>query len=342
MEVKASTADVICTCPLSYHFINRIPTHFANKRVLDEGPDVMFSVADMDPNDDTVEVIASQFFRKILSLHSISIGPKPKVTFRRVIDDRCGAAFSSVLADLDGLTKSLKSRSHNMPRVIDNGSTVVSLHNDDPFSHLLVTSHECSVGQDPETTSYGSEVKVGADSSVSSSYGQSKTDGGSLFAYRVPLGNDAWKTQHWKRSIIATGFKVQGQLSNMINPGAPGFCYTFFPTKDDYQRDKWSRPLIGLSGDCAESAYILRPIENSINSAAEDGSGDKSTKYVLMCEIKCKSTVGSLAIGYDNFYSEKAEQQSGYAKIYVPCYEQDKILVFALGSGEDEEIVDDW
>ena len=117
---------------------------------------------------------------------------------------------------------------------------------------------------------------------------------------------------------------------------APGFCYTFFPTKDgdDPQRKRtWTRPLIGISGDCAESAYILRPIESS------DG-GDKSTKYTLMCEIKCKSTVGSLAIGYDNFYSEVVEQQAGYAKIYVPCYEQDKVLVFALGSGED--IVDDW
>jgi hypothetical protein len=51
--------------------------------------------------------------------------------------------------------------------------------------------------------------------------------------------------------------------------------------------------------------------------------------------------VGSLAIGYDDFY-QSAEQQSGYAKIYVPCYEQDKVLVFSMGSGEDEDVVDDW
>jgi hypothetical protein len=98
--------------------------------------------------------------------------------------------------------------------------------------------------------------------------------------------------------------------------------------------------LIGLSGDCAESAYILRPIEGPLIECHD--TEDKSTKYSLMCEIKCKSTVGSLAIGYDNFYSSVAEQQSGYAKIYVPCYEQDKVLVFALGSGEGEEIADDW
>jgi hypothetical protein len=191
-------------------------------RVLDEGPDVMFNVADLDPTDDTVEVIASQFFSKKLSLHSIRRGTDPTVVFRRVIDDRCGSAFSSILADLDG-SKSMQQK-HATPKVVDNGSTVVSLKKGEPFSHLLVTSHECSVGQDQEKTNYGSEVTVGGSSSVSSLRDQSKIDGGSLFGYRVPSGRGAWKTQPWKRSVIATGFKVHGQLSNMINPG--GECAT--------------------------------------------------------------------------------------------------------------------
>ena len=101
---------------------------------------------------------------------------------------------------------------------------------------------------------------------------------------------------------------------------------------------KWHRPLIGLSGDCAESAYILRPVESTDNNM-DDEKIDRSTNYALMCEIKCKSTVGSLAIGYDDLYS--AEQQRGYAKIYVPCYEQDKVLVFSMGSGEDEYTEDE-
>lgn len=302
----------------------------------------MFNVADLDPTDDTIEVIASQFFSKKLTLHSIRKGSNPKVVFRRIIDDRCGSAFSSILANLDG-SKLSNQQSKTSPMVIDSGSTVVSLKRGEPFSHLLVTSHECSVGQDQETSHYESEVTVGGAAAASYSNGQTKIDGGSLFGYRVPAGKEAWKTQPWRRSVIATGFKVQGQLSNMINPGAPGFCYTFFPTKDGNECKpgrQWNRPLIGLSGDCAESAYILRPIENSQHTHLD--FEDSSTKYALMCEIKCKSTVGSMAIGYDNFYSEVAEQQSGYAKIYVPCYEQDKVLVFALGSGEGEEIVDDW
>jgi hypothetical protein len=309
-------------------------------RVLDEGPDVMFSVADLDPQDDTIEVIASQFFSKKLSLHSIKLGLDPKVTFRRVIDDRCGAAFSSVLADLDGLTTMQNAAYH--PLVVDSGSTVVSLKSNDAFSHLLVTSHECSYADNinDESSERGSATDTeDFESGVTSvpSTAQSKIDGGSLFAYRVPTGKDAWKSKPWSRSVIATGFKVQGQLSNMINPGAPGFVYVFFPTREGGigSDKKWHRPLIGLSGDCAESAYILRPIEEDVIDAGED----RSTKYALMCEIKCKSTVGSLAVGYDDFYT--TEQQSGYAKIYVPCYEQDKVLVFALGSGDDQDSIDD-
>ena len=52
-----------------------------------------------------------------------------------------------------------------------------------------------------------------------------------------------------------------------------------------------------------------------------------------MVEIKCKVTVGSIAIGYDNFCS--TDQESGYAKLYNPSYKKDKILVFGLGRGED-------
>ncbi|KAL7538159.1 hypothetical protein ACHAXR_008323 [Thalassiosira sp. AJA248-18] len=310
-------------------------------RVLDEGPDVMFSVADLDPSDDTIEIIASQFFGKKLSLHSLKIGPDPKIVFRRTIDERCGSAFSSILADLDGLAT--LGQLAGQPMVVDSGSTVISLKEGDAFSHLLVTSHECSYAESSGEVNAKAEEPSDFDSPTTTTTrtefnDQSKIDGGSLFAYRVPAGKGAWKTNSWPRSIIATGFKVQGQLNNMINPGAPGFCYTFFPTREGGvgSDKKWHRPLIGISGDCAESAYILRPTEG-----ANDMEGvDKSTNYALMCEIKCKSTVGSLAIGYDDLYS--APQESGYAKIYVPCYEQDKVLVFSMGNGEDQDTNDGW
>ena len=92
-----------------------------------------------------------------------------------------------------------------------------------------------------------------------------------------------------------------------------------------------SRPLIAIAGDCAESAYILRPVN-------DNRGDDPSANYAMMCEIECGATVGSIGVGYEDFCF--APQQSGYAKIYVPCYEKDKVLVFALGNGEDEDAND--
>ena len=201
---------------------------YYNYRVLDEGPDVMFSVADLDPLDDTIEIIASQFFSKKLSLHSLKIGSDPKIVFRRTIDDRCGAAFSSLLADLDGLAT--LDQTSNQPTVVDSGSTVVSLKNGDAFSHLLVTSHECSYAESSGEANSKSnnqdcpgEILSTHDSSTTATNDQSKIDGGSLFAYRIPAGKGAWKAKPWQRSVIATGFKVESQISNVS-----GMIYTSF------------------------------------------------------------------------------------------------------------------
>jgi hypothetical protein len=257
----------------------------------------MFSVADMDTSDDTIEVIASRFFDKKVTLHSIQKGQTPRIVFERTIDDNCGAAFSSLLANLDPGTS-------NPERIVLNsGSTVETLEDGDSFSHLLVTSHECSFQE-------GSEGDV--------------INGGSLFAYRVPHGRDAWKKEPWLRTAVVSDFTVKGQLSNAINPGAPGFVYAFHAREEEKGSSK--RPLIAIAGDCAESAYILRPI-------SRDGV-DPNAQYKMMCEIECGATVGSIGVGYDDFMH--AEQEKGYAKLYIPCYEKDKILVFAMGSGDDE------
>jgi hypothetical protein len=282
---------------------------------------VMFSVADLDTEDDSIEVLSSQFFGKRVTLHSIKRGARPRIEFERIIDDRCGSAFGSILADLDGSASSIGNE-HRC--VIDSGSTVGTVRMGDSFSHLLVTSHECSYAEDNTANGEVPEVKVGAASS----------DGGSLFAYRVPEGKTAWKTEPWVRTTVASGFRVHGQLNNMINPGAPGFVYTFHAKKEDVGSSK--QPMIAVAGDCAESAYIFRPDSGKSDNPTESVV-DTSTRYKLMVEIQCGATVGSIGIGYDDFNSA---EESGYANLYIPCYEKDKVLVFSLGSGE--EPVDDW
>jgi hypothetical protein len=302
------------------------------ERVLDEGPDVMFCVADMDQSDDTVEVISSQFFGKRVVLQSLRRGPSPEVVFRKVIDDSCGSAFGCALAELDGGASRLDAATRRA--VVDSGSTVCTLKPGDAFSHLLVTSHERKYASAKEAPSNRAVMSNGAANGESGS----DSDGGSLFAYRVPSGKGSWKTKPWHRSTIAAGFQVNGQLSNMINPGAPGFVYTFHPKLSDVGSTK--RPLIAVAGDCAESAYIFRPSVDgsSVDPGIDEVGSDEAAKYKPMLEIKCESTVGSIAIGYEDF--SPVAQESGYAKIFVPCFEKDKILVFALGSGEEED--DGW
>jgi hypothetical protein len=337
------------------------------ERVLATGPDVTFAVADMDPNDDTIEILASQFFDEKVTLHSIKRGATPEVTFSRVIDDKPGAAFGGILVDLDPMSSSAeesngKSPTVHRPRVVNSGSTIKSLSEGSSFSHFLVTSHEFDSNNRINSNDIGNNMMIteyqgGSNGKQNSS---SKVRGGSLLAYKVPRESiHAWKTEPWIRTTIASGFQVKQQIWNVINPGAPGFAYAFHAHEDDEAQGK--RPMIAVAGDCAESAYIFRPqqlqeIEGTVAGSLDDpnpkksgGKGannkdanivdnDPQAEYKLMCEIKCGATVGSIAVGYDDLCS--TEQESGYAKIYIPCFEKDKILVFALGSGEEEDIID--
>jgi len=321
--------------------------------VLSEGPDVMFNVVDMDESDDTVEVISSQFFGEKVTIKSIKRGPTPQVTFQRTIDDKCGKAFGCVVADLEeGSDQSINTAADPLqphPRVIDSGSTVETLIAGDTFSHLLVTSHECSFREENDSKrgflsnvnflkkkkgSGNEDDATTTTTTTTRQYGSRQsgapiTDGGSLFAYRVPKGKGKWKTDEWLRTSVATGFKVQGQLNNMINPGAPGFVYTFHARQQDKYGEHKRRPLIAVAGDCADSAYVFRPSRNTDGSDKQD----PSASYDLMTEIKCGSTVGSIGVGYGDFC--ETDPESDYAKLYIPCYENDKILVFGLGSGND-------
>ena len=313
------------------------------EHVLVTGPDVTFAVADMNPNDDTIEILASQFFDEKVTLHSIRRGVTPEVVFTRVIDDKPGAAFGGILADLDPLSAEEMERNPagaHRPLVVDSGSTIKALNEGSSFSHFLVTSHEFNTKNKIDNNNIGTNMMLNDSNGSAGGKKKSveKARGGSLLAYKVPRGsNDAWKTDPWVRTTIASGFQVKQQIWNVINPGAPGFVYAFHAHKDDQSQGK--RPMIAVAGDCAESAYIFRPqqsqeVEGNLAERLEDPQAD----YKLMCEIKCGATVGSIAVGYDDLCT--AEQESGYAKIYVPCFEKDKIFVFALGSGEEDDPIE--
>ena len=304
------------------------------ERVLTTGPDVMFAVADLDTSDDTIEVLASEFFNKQVTLTSIQCGTEPKVAMKKIIDDQSGQAFGCILANLNtGVAVTERT-------VVNAGSTVNCLQSGNFFSHLLVTSHECKYDDIEEFTEKGSgdakSTTVNGYDKIDAVAPSKNPEGGSLFAYCVPEGKNSWRTEPWQRTTVASGFKVRDKLNNMINPGAPGFVYTFYANLKD-ATEKVKRPLIAVAGDCAESAFIFRPsMENSEPSSANNNP----TNYKLMAEIQCEATVGSIGIGYNDFSS--VEQERGYAKLYIPCFEADKIMVFGLGSGEDDDETKSW
>ena len=95
--------------------------------------------------------------------------------------------------------------------------------------------------------------------------------------------------------------------------------------------------MIAIAGDCSESAYILQPIEYSTANKCSRGPVepfDDSTCYKLVCEIETGATVGSIGIGYGSF----GKSPAGIAKLYLPLFEKNKMLVFAL-SGAVETVV---
>lgn len=283
------------------------------EHVLGRGPDVMFAVADMNPKDNTIEVISSQFFGKQVVIQSIERGSSPRVIFERVIDADCSHAFSTVLANIDDSN----SGSDHKPRIIHDGSTVdIRSDNgaDQVFTHILISSHACR---------YDWEARTGGDS-------------GSVFAYRVPKGTEAWKTVPWQRETIASNFLVKNRLSSLINPGAPGFVYPFRMKSSTMHVSGRIRgsPLIAVAGDCSQSAYIYRPVHTR-NQSPTSKNG-----YEMMLEIECGATVGSIGIGSQSFlYPAGLTRSAGELTIlYIPLYEESRVLVFCLQETHKPEV----
>ena len=121
--------------------------------------------------------------------------------------------------------------------------------------------------------------------------------GGSLFSYQIPPN---WRTDPWIRTKVASGFPVAEQLGNLIHPGAPGFVYCFALGGQDY---------LAVAGDCAETVSIYH---------------SRCGSYERVVELQCGATVGSLAIGEDEFCG------SAGLTLYIPCFEKNKIVVFSM------------
>ena len=137
--------------------------------VIAQGPDVMFEVLDLDPDDQTLEIFAAEFFGRKLTMHSIMWDDRrnsPVVVERQVIDENLGQAYSVTVADLQG------EKSH----------LLVTTHEYEPDPTLDKTPFYWIPGTNSKWTYTSSPVPVGSRSIQNSN----STIGGSLFAYRIP------------------------------------------------------------------------------------------------------------------------------------------------------------
>ena len=179
--------------------------YIACLRILDEGPDVTFSVADLDAEDGTIEVIASHFLGECVSLHFIKLGKEtnnhiPRLLFCQVLDDNCGTLFRSLLANLNNNCSGVSDC--NQSFVIDSDSTRKTLKMSDKLSHLLVMIHECTsseVSNEAEDENHISNEKSKNNRKQEivnyDMYEKPiKPDNGSLFTYEITT---LWKTDMW-------------------------------------------------------------------------------------------------------------------------------------------------
>ncbi|EWM25070.1 hypothetical protein Naga_100098g15 [Nannochloropsis gaditana] len=338
--------------------------------VLAKGPDVMFDVADLDPTDDVLEVFASEFFSRRLSLHRIikgdwRTGRLPRVLTSEVLDDALGPAYSVVLADLRGQGRPshvlVSSHECQYEGLVEGGSVkeggrgsgrqtrderlrreaaayaegkeTEARRSKDPLGFSGAGPILESVGL---TGASGRALSDGVDGGREDTEGQdgagraadegAALNGGSLFAYEIPPD---WRQRAcWKRSTLATGFHVKNW--GQINPGAPGFPYVFYPHRS-LRGQPGQRPYILLAGDCSHAAYIYRPV-----LGRDGGGGDEAeVQYEPMAQINCGGTVGSLAVGHLPLAvgesEEWEEDDDGWAKIFIPNFDTDKVYAFSFG-----------
>ncbi|CAM9234087.1 unnamed protein product [Discosporangium mesarthrocarpum] len=218
------------------------------ENVLVEGPDVMFEVVDLDESDATIQVVCAEFFGRRLTMHSLSAGDpsegiRPRVTESWVLDNKAGPAYSVRAVDLRG--NSPGGRPTHL---------LVTTH-----ECIYDTSPLSAVGGDVDTTTgaysgYSSQGGGGSGEGGGGAWrgvvtgmaaggggrgegegesvggGSSAGGGGALHAYEIPrdwrVYPRVYPSPGWRRTTLASGFRVRG-LS--INPGAPGFPYLFHP-----------------------------------------------------------------------------------------------------------------
>jgi len=133
-----------------------------------------------------------------------------------------------------------------------------------------------------------------------------------VWAYELPAGEGAWKTQPWTRHTIASNFPTY-----VPGPGqaSPGEAVAFFPLQN-----ATSKPWILLGGDGDESAYLISPVSQSASNWT----------YVTERIIDVGATVGEVAaFDFEN---------DGYSEFLIPDYGGGRIYVYTFNPNGPETL----
>ena len=90
MSLNSVCARAIVTLPVPW-----------TEHVITAGPDVMFTIADLDGDSSTVEVLSAQFFTSQLSLQVLD-GSSGALVSNTVIDNTIGPVESVTVVDING------------------------------------------------------------------------------------------------------------------------------------------------------------------------------------------------------------------------------------------------
>lgn len=240
---------------------------------LAHGCDVFFATIDIN-HDGILEFIVPVFFGSQLQLmwteHPDGDYTKPEFIRTRVIDENVGAAFDVEIVDVDG----------------------------DGKLDILATNHQ-SNRANPSASVFVYEINV-----------PSLVVQDAASAFQPKSISDFMNQVVFERHTISKAMPV---ISRSFAAAAPGSARAVFPRDPSAISDLRSartRPVVVVSGDDAQKAFLLEHVE---------GTRWQYTQSILH---DCGGTVGAVAtMDVDG---------DGWMEVFVPCYTKNYVAVYTF------------
>ena len=249
---------------------------------LAKGCDCFFAPVDLN-KDGILEFIVPQFFGQKLSLfwteHPQGDFTQPEYIRQRVIDEAVGAAFDLQVVDLDN----------------------------DGWDEIIVTNHQNGKkGIRPSVFAY---EMIHPTSHELELLAQEESSAGQL-RFESDRNHNVSRFMEnivFHRHTLSEDFKV---VNRAFMAAAPGGAQAVMPGSKSVTN--YSHPVIIVSGDGSEKAYIL----------TRDQNGDRWSYHHKIFH-DCKGTVGGILV--------QDVDGDGWTDVFVPCYDTNEVFLYTFG-----------